>query len=65
MVNVNTNKFDYIKQLENEIKLLKQRILNEIESSNKLLMSERLKNEQLEKENEMLRRRNYYLTFIK
>ena len=65
MVNVNTNKLDYIKQLENEIKLLKQRILNEIESSNKLLMGERLKNEQLEKENEMLRRRNHYLTFIK
>lgn len=65
MVNVNTNKLDYIKQLENEIKLLKQRILNEIESSNKLLMGERLKNEQLEKENKMLRRRNHYLTFIK
>ena len=65
MVNVNTNKLDYIKQLENEIKLLKQRILNEIESSNKLLMGEKLKNEQLEKENEMLRRRNHYLTLIK
>ncbi len=47
MISVNTNTLDYIKQLENEIELLKHRLIEEIRSSNRLIMGEKIKNEQL------------------
>ena len=64
MIRVNTNTLDYIKQLENEIELLKHRLIEEIRSSNKLIMGEKIKNEQLAKENAFLRQRNSYLTLL-
>lgn len=64
MIRVNTNTLDYIKQLENEIELLKHRLIEEIRSSNRLIMGEKIKNEQLAKENVYLRRRNSYLTLL-
>lgn len=64
MIRVNTNTLDYIKQLENEIELLKHRLIEEIKSSNKLIMGEKIKNEQLAKENAFLRQRNSYLTLL-
>jgi hypothetical protein len=54
----------YIKQLEEENQLLKHRLLNEVECSNKLLMNERLKYEQITKENIMLRQKIAYLTLF-
>jgi len=64
MIKVNTNTLDYIKQLENEIELLKHRLIEEIRSSNRLIMGEKIKNEQLAKENAFLRQRNSYLTLL-
>ena len=64
MIIVNTNTLDYIKQLENEIELLKHRLIEEIRSSNRLIMGEKIKNEQLAKENAFLRQRNSYLTLL-
>lgn len=64
MIRVNTNTLDYIKQLENEIELLKHRLIEEIRSSNRLIMGEKIKNEQLAKENTFLRQRNSYLTLL-
>ncbi len=64
MIKTNTNTFDYIKQLENEIELLKHRLIEEIRSSNRLIMGEKIKNEQLAKENAFLRQRNSYLTLF-
>ncbi len=64
MIRVNTNTLDYIKQLENEIELLKHRLIEEIRSSNRLIMGEKIKNEQLAKENAFLRQRNSYLTLL-
>ena len=64
MIRVNTNTLDYIKQLENEIELLKHRLIEEISSSNRLIMGEKIKNEQLVKENAYLRRRNTYLSLL-
>ena len=64
MLRVNTNTLDYIKQLENEIELLKHRLIEEIRSSNRLIMGEKIKNEQLAKENAFLRQRNSYLTLL-
>lgn len=64
MIRVNTNTLDYIKQLENEVELLKHRLIEEIRSSNKLIMGEKIKNEQLAKENAFLRQRNSYLTLL-
>lgn len=54
----------YIKQLEEENQLLKHRLLKEVECSNKLLMNERLKYEQITKENTMLRQKIAYLTLF-
>lgn len=62
MIKLNT--LDYIKQLENEIELLKHRLIEEIRSSNRLIMGEKIKNEQLAKENAFLRQRNSYLTLL-
>ena len=64
MIRVNTNTLDYIKQLENEIELLKHKLIEEIRSSNRLIMGEKIKNEQLAKENTFLRQRNSYLTLL-
>ena len=64
MIRVNTNTLDYIKQLENEIELLKHRLIEEIRSSNRLIMGEKIKNEQLAKENAFLRQRNSYLSLL-
>lgn len=64
MIRVNTNTLDYIKQLENEIELLKHRLIEEIRSSNRLIMGEKIKNDQLAKENAFLRQRNSYLTLL-
>ena len=64
MIRVNTNTLDYIKQLENEIELLKHRLIEEIRSSNRLIMGEKIKNEHLAKENAFLRQRNSYLTLL-
>ncbi|HBP43391.1 MAG TPA: hypothetical protein DD621_01710 [Clostridiales bacterium] len=64
MIRVNTNTLDYIKQLENEIELLKHRLIEEIRSSNRLIMGEKIKNEQLAKENAFLRQRNSYLILL-
>lgn len=62
MVNLNT--LEYIKQLEEENRLLKHRLIEEIRSSNRLIMGEKIKNEQLAKENAFLRQRNSYLTLL-
>jgi len=64
MIRVNTNTLDYIKQLENEIELLKHKLIEEIRSSNRLIMGEKIKNEQLAKENAFLRQRNSYLSLL-
>ena len=64
MIRVNTNTLDYIKQLENEIELLKHRLIEEINSSNRLIMGEKIKNERLAKENAFLRQRNSYLSLL-
>ena len=62
MVNLNT--LEYIKQLEEENRLLKHKLIEEIRSSNRLIMGEKIKNEQLAKENAFLRQRNSYLTLL-
>ena len=51
-------------QLEKEIKLLKHRLIQEMENSNRLILSEKVKNEQLAKENASLRRHNSYLSLL-
>lgn len=50
----NTN---YIKQLEEENKLLKHKLVDEMEYSNRMLMTEKMKNKQLIKENLYLRQK--------
>ena len=62
MVNLNT--LEYIKQLEEENRLLKHRLIEEIRSSNMLIMGEKIKNEQLAKENLALRQRNCFLSLL-
>lgn len=64
MIKVNTNTLDYIKQLEEENKLLKHELMIEIQSSNRLITSEKIKNEQLAKENLVLKQHNSYLTLL-
>lgn len=55
---------DYIKQLEEENKLLKHRLLEEMQISNRLIMSEKIKNEQLAKENIYLKQKNNLLSLL-
>lgn len=62
MIKLNT--FDYIKQLEEENKLLKHRLLEEMQMSNRLIMSEKIKNEQLAKENIYLKQKNSLLSLL-
>lgn len=62
MIKLNT--LDYIKQLEEENKLLKHRILEEMQISNRLIMSEKIKNEQLAKENIYLKQKNNFLSLL-
>lgn len=57
----NTN---YIKQLEEENKLLKHKLVNEMEYSNRILMTEKMKNKQLSKENLYLRQKLALLNLI-
>ena len=64
MIKYTTNTLDYIRQLEKENKLLKHRLIEEIENSNRLIFSEKINNEQLAKENALLRQRNRYLTLL-
>lgn len=64
MIRVNTNTLDYIKQLEEENKLLKHRLLEEMQMSNRLIMSEKIKNEQLAKENIYLKQKNSLLSLL-
>lgn len=64
MIKVNTNTLDYIKQLEEENKLLKHELMIEIQSSNRLITSEKIKNEQLAKENQILRQKNALLSLL-
>lgn len=62
MTTLDINK--YIEQLEKENKLLRQKLMDEIQRSNMLIMSERIKNDKLSRENFLLRQRNNYLTII-
>lgn len=62
MIKLNT--LDYIKQLEEENKLLKHRLLEEMQISNRLIMSEKIKNEQLAKENIYLKQKNSLLSLL-
>lgn len=62
MIKLNT--LDYIKQLEEENKLLKHRLLEEMQMSNRLIMSEKIKNEQLAKENIYLKQKNCLLSLL-
>ncbi len=62
MIKLNT--LDYIKQLEEENKLLKHRLLEEMQMSNRLIMSEKIKNEQLAKENIYLKQKNSLLSLL-
>ena len=62
MIKLNT--LDYIKQLEEENKLLKHRLLEEMQMSNSLIMSEKIKNEQLAKENIYLKQKNSLLSLL-
>lgn len=62
MIKLNT--LDYIKQLEEENKLLKHRLLEEMQMSNRLIMSEKIKNEQLVKENTFLKQKNSLLSLL-
>ncbi len=62
MIKLNT--LDYIKQLEEENKLLKHRLLEEMQISNRLIMSEKIKNEQLAKENIYLKQKNSFLSLL-
>lgn len=62
MIKLNT--LDYIKQLEEENKLLKHRLLEEMQISNRLIMSEKVKNEQLAKENIYLKQKNSFLSLL-
>ena len=55
---------DYIKQLEEENKLLKHRLLEEMQMSNRLIMGEKIKNEQLAKENIYLKQKNSLLSLL-
>ena len=64
MIKYTTNTLDYITQLEKENKLLKHRLIEEMENSNRLILGEKIKNEQLAKENTSLRQRNMYLTLF-
>ena len=64
MIKYTTNTLDYITQLEKENKLLKHRLIEEMENSNRLILGEKIKNEQLAKENTSLRQRNRYLTLF-
>lgn len=48
---------NYIKQLEEENKLLKHKLVDEMEYSNRMLMTEKMKNKQLIKENLYLRQK--------
>ena len=64
MIKYTTNTLDYITQLEKENKLLKHRLIEEMENSNRLILGEKIKNEQLSKENTSLRQRNMYLTLF-
>ena len=64
MIKYTTNTLDYIIQLEKENKLLKHRLIEEMENSNRLILGEKIKNEQLAKENTSLRQRNRYLTLF-
>lgn len=59
MIKLNT--LDYIKQLEEENKLLKHRLLEEMQISNRLIMSEKIKNEQLAKENIYLKQKKFLI----
>lgn len=62
MIKLNT--LDYIKQLEEENKLLKHRLLEEMQISNRLIMSEKIKYEQLAKENIYLKQKNSLLSLL-
>lgn len=62
MIKLNT--LDYIKQLEEENKLLKHILLEEMQISNRLIMSEKIKNEQLAKENIYLKQKNSLLSLL-
>lgn len=62
MIKLNT--LGYIKQLEEENKLLKHRLLEEMQMSNRLIMSEKIKNEQLAKENIYLKQKNSLLSLL-
>jgi len=64
MISLNNNTLNYIKQLEKENKLLKHKLIEEIHSSNRLIMGEKIKNEQLAKENLVLKQHNSYLTLL-
>lgn len=64
MISLNNNILNYIKQLEKENKLLKHKLIEEIHSSNRFIMDEKIKNEQLAKENLVLKQRNSYLTLL-
>lgn len=62
---VNTfQEIDYIEQLERENKLLKHRVMQIMQSSNRLIMSEKIKNDNLTRENITLKRKVNYLTLL-
>lgn len=62
---VNTfQEIDYIEQLERENKLLKHRVMQIMQSSNRLIMREKIKNDNLTRENITLKRKVNYLTLL-
>lgn len=64
MINFNTNVLNYIKQLEEENKLLKHRLLEEIQRSNILIMKEQTINKKLVQQNAILQQRTNYLSLL-
>lgn len=61
---LNTDALNYIRKLEEENKLLKHRLLEEIQRSNTLIMKEQTINKKLAQQNAILQQRTNYLSLL-
>lgn len=61
---LNTDALNYIKKLEEENKLLKHRLLEEIQRSNTLILKEQTINKKLAQQNTVLQQRTNYLSLL-